>query len=133
MKLNDRVNEYVDNGVLVFEVHDVESAEFFDDPAAITDEVVKSYEAHVDSGAVSPSCVVVIKARSAPSPLIRLIYRLFKACRKRRASLFVCDFPDEYIVSLRTLALMDQEGFEIARTREDAVRRIGPVLGDSGR
>jgi hypothetical protein len=122
--LNSWVDYSVTDGVTVFAIKGTDEADFFENPSGIADEVLAKYEELSSAPNGRRSCVAVVEASVAPSSLIRLIYRLFKACHKKHGTLYVCKFPEEYMVSLSTLALSGQPGFETRATEEMAVKEI---------
>ena len=65
-----------------------------------------------------------IETRVATSLLIRILYRLFRECRKSRGDLYVCGFPSEYMISLSTLGLTELPGFRLKPTEEAAIEEI---------
>lgn len=121
------INRWVDfkvkRNVLVFLVKGVDEVGFFDEPSVMGDDVIAAYEKY-SSSLQQSSCLVVVEAATAPSPLIRLIYRIFKACRKKGGTLYVCDFPDEFQISLSTLALTEQPGFRLRPDEESVLDEI---------
>jgi hypothetical protein len=127
--MSDRVsiNKWVDlenrDGITVFAIRGGDDASFFDSAATIADQVIAKYE-EVAPTAAGPSCIVLVEVSIAPSPVIRLLYRLFKACRKRGGTTYVCNFPEEYMVSLSTLALTEQPGFRLRPNVEMAIDDI---------
>lgn len=109
--------------VPVFYILGGNDVEFFDNPAAIGDALVAKYEELAKASGMA-SCVAVIESTYAPSPLIRLIYRLYKACRRHAGVLYVCGFPEDYLISLSTIALSEQDGFELRPSLESALLEL---------
>jgi hypothetical protein len=110
----------IDDGVLILSIKLSEEGEFFDNPDQIVAEVLSAYGAATAS-VENPSCVVVIEAEIATSPLLRLLYLLYRECQKKRGGLYVCNFPQEDMISLNTLGLTEYPGFHLKPSRQDAV------------
>jgi hypothetical protein len=110
----------VKDGVLVISIQLAEEAELFDNPDHVTDEILQAYNT-VTASLQNRSCVVVTKTQAATSQLIRILYRLYRECQKNHGNLYVCEFPQEYMISLSTLGLTELPGFRLRATEVDAV------------
>jgi hypothetical protein len=110
------------NGIVVISIKLGEEAEAFDDTDRIAEHVVNAYrEASVLIG--KASCVAVIETRVATSQLIRIVFQLYRECQRHHGRLYVCKFPEEYMISLSTLGLTELPGFELAENEDDARMR----------
>jgi hypothetical protein len=70
------------------------------------------------------SCVVVIKAETAGSPLVRALFELYKEVNAGTGQVVVASFPADYIDSLTFLGLTDLDGFETARDETAALAQL---------
>lgn len=119
------------NGVLVISIRLEEEAEFFDNPDAVTEKILDTYR-EAAKELRHPSCVVVIKTDVASSQLIRILYQLYRECQKNHGNLYVCEFPQEYMISLSTLGLTELPGFRLRATESDALREAQADIRTEG-
>ena len=75
-----------------------------------------------------PGCVVVIKASTAGSPLIRALLELYKTVTANDGQLRLVDYPREFRDSLSTLGFRSLPGFAHSATSNDAVRDLGGTV-----
>ena len=71
-----------------------------------------------------PECVVVIKASTAGSPIIRALLELYKTVTANGGELRLVDYPREFRDSLATLGFRSLPGFAHAATIEKAVDEL---------
>ena len=71
-----------------------------------------------------PGCVVVIKATTAGSPLIRALLELYKTVTANKGELRLVNYPREFRDSLATLGFRSLPGFDHAATIEEAVEEV---------
>ena len=71
-----------------------------------------------------PGCVVVIKASTAGSPVIRALLELYKTVTANGGQLRLVDYPWEFRDSLATLGFRSLPGFAHSATVNDAVREL---------
>ena len=72
-----------------------------------------------------PGCVVVIKASTAGSPLIRALLKLYKTVTANGGQLRLVGYPPEFRHSLSTLGFRSLPGFNHSATTNEAVRDLG--------
>ena len=70
------------------------------------------------------SCVVVIDADTAGSPLVRALFELYKVVTRANGKLVVGCYPEHYIESLSALLLPALGGFSLAASRTDALNAV---------
>ena len=71
-----------------------------------------------------PGCVVVIKASTAGSPLIRALLELYKTVTANGGQLRLVDYPLEFRHSLSTLGFRTLPGFAHSATIDKAVEEL---------
>ena len=71
-----------------------------------------------------PACVVVIKASTAGSPIIRALLELYKTVTANGGQLRLVDYPLEFRDSLATLGFRSLPGFAHAATIDKAVEEL---------
>ena len=71
-----------------------------------------------------PGCVVVIKATTAGSPVIRALLALYKTVTANGGQLRLVDYPREFRESLSTLGFRTLPGFDHSETIEKAVEEL---------
>lgn len=74
---------------------------------------------------ITSSCVVVITADTAGSPLVRALFDLWEEVTRggRGPGQLICaSYPDDYIVSLTALGLPTLPGFRLAKDEEEAIK-----------
>ena len=76
----------------------------------------------------NPGCVVVIKASTAGSPLIRALLELYKTVTANRGQLRRVDYPREFRDSLSTLGFRSLPGFAHSATTNEAVGDLGGTV-----
>ncbi len=72
----------------------------------------------------NPGCVVVIKASTAGSPVIRALLELYKTVTANGGQLRLVDYPREFRDSLSTLGFRTLPGFDHSETIEKAVEEL---------
>ena len=72
----------------------------------------------------NPGCVVVIKASTAGSPLIRALLELYKTVTASRGQLRLVDYPPDFRDSLSTLGFRSLPGFNHSATIDEAVKEL---------
>jgi len=107
------------DGVIVVSIRIGEEAEAFDNPDRIVESILTSYRESVTIHK-SSSCIAVIETRVATSQLIRMLFQLYRECQKHKGQLYVCKFPEEYMISLSTLGLTELPGFHLAESEKAA-------------
>jgi len=70
------------------------------------------------------SCVVVIKAETAGSPLVRALFELYKAVTAEGGQVICVGYPSDYIDSLTELGLPSLHGFSLAASQEAAIKTL---------
>ena len=75
-----------------------------------------------------PECVVVIKASTAGSPIIRALLELYKTVTANSGQLRLVDYPLEFRDSLSTLGFRSLPGFAHSATTKDAVKELGGTV-----
>lgn len=92
----------------------------------LSDELVNTYKQAADSNAAlaTRSCVVVIKAETAGSPLVRALFELYRTVYAGGGQVICVDFPSDYIDSLTTLGLTTLPGFSLAGNKDEAISRL---------
>ncbi len=73
------------------------------------------------------SCVVVITAETAGSPLVRALYELYKLVFAKGGQVICVGYPAEYIDSLITIGLPALDGFSLASEEDQAVVTLVPT------
>ena len=71
-----------------------------------------------------PSCVVVMDADTAGSPLIRALYELYKTVTAKGGRLGVVQFPIDYIPSLSALGMLRLDDFKLSGERDEAIQQL---------
>ena len=71
-----------------------------------------------------PGCVVIIKATTAGSPLIRALLELYKTVTANNGELRLVDYPQEFRHSLSTLGFRTLPGFAHSATIDKAVEEL---------
>jgi hypothetical protein len=92
----------------------------------LSEELVKTYKQAADQNTalVTTSCVVVIKAETAGSPLVRALFELYRTVYASGGQVICVDFPSDYIDSLTTLGLTALPGFSLAGSEDEAISRL---------
>ena len=75
-----------------------------------------------------PGCVVVIKATTAGSPVIRALLELYKTVTANSGELRLVDYPRDFRDSLSTLGFRSLPGFAHSATTNEAVRALGGTV-----
>ena len=89
----------------------------------LSEELTRVYNALTkDQG--NPGCVVVIKASTAGSPLIRALLELYKTVTANGGQLRLVDYPLEFRDSLSTLGFRSLPGFAHSATIDEAVKEL---------
>ena len=89
----------------------------------LTQELTGAYkELKKDTG--KPGCVVVIKASTAGSPVIRALLELYKTVTANGGQLRLVDYPREFREGLSTLGFRSLPGVAHSATVNDAVREV---------
>ena len=92
-------------------------------------ELVKRYEAESakDDSVKTNSCIIIIEADTAGSPLVRALFELYKTVYAGSGQVICVGFPPDYIDSLTTLGLTGLPGFSLANNKEEGLFRLnGP-------
>ena len=71
-----------------------------------------------------PGCVVVIKASTAGSPVIRALLELYKTVTANGGQIRLVDYPREFRDSLATLGFRSLPGFAHSVTIDEAVKEV---------
>ena len=74
--------------------------------------------------ATSPSCVVVLNASTAGSPLLKALRNIHSRVSADKGLLSVVGFPTRFIALLNSLGLPSFEDFKLNRDKESAVAEI---------
>lgn len=92
----------------------------------LSEELVNTYkqEANQSTALVTQSCVVVIEAETAGSPLVRALFELYRTVYAGGGQVICVHFPSDYIDSLTTLGLTTLPGFSLAGSKEEAISRL---------
>ena len=89
----------------------------------LSEELTRAYnDLKEDKG--NPGCVVVIKASTAGSPVIRALLELYKTVTANGGQLRLVDYPQDFRDSLSTLGFRSLPGFAHSATIEKAVKEL---------
>jgi len=89
--------------------------------------VVTMYETLVNQEGSSDqgrSCILIIVAKTAGSPIVRAVFELYKVVTDAGGELMVVDYPSAYSESLTGLGILALPGFSLAPNLEDAMSRL---------
>ncbi len=75
-------------------------------------------------GIETGSCVVVITAETAGSPLVRALFELYKLVFAKGGQVICVGFPADYIQALITIGMPALEGFSLGSDEEQAVAAL---------
>jgi len=70
------------------------------------------------------SCVVVITAETAGSPLVRALFELYKVVTAEGGQVICVGYPSDYIDSLTELGLPSLDGFSLATSQQAAIETL---------
>ncbi len=88
--------------------------------------LVKAYEEESakDASVKTNSCIVMIEAETAGSPIVRALFELYKTVYAGSGQVICVGYPQDYIDSLTTLGLTGLAGFSLANTKQEALGRL---------
>ena len=92
----------------------------------LSEELVGAYQKETgkNGSANTGSCVVIIEAQTAGSPLVRALFELYKTVSADGGQVICIGFPSDYIDSLTTLGLTALPGFTLAGKKEEALSKL---------
>jgi hypothetical protein len=93
----------------------------------LSEQLLSAYTTWIDKEGVEDrkSCITVIEAQTAGSPLVRGLFDLYKAVRRKDGQLICANYPADYLESITTLGLPALPGFILVSKPSDAFRRLG--------
>lgn len=122
-----RVDKRCENGVPVLTI-DYGTEQMFQARVSelLSERLVNAYrtllsESHEHEPA--RACIVVIKAETAGSPLVRALFDLYKVVHAGSGTLICVSYPKAYMDSLTSIGLTVLPGFFLAETEDEAFRK----------
>jgi hypothetical protein len=127
MSIDAKISDWIDvsfaDGFPVVLVKQGAELDFIENPPELAARLEEVYERLVSKHKVS-TCLMIFEPRVAPSALVRLIAKLYKACKRKNASFYLAEYPSEYLISLSVLGLPQQPLFRLRRTRAQALAEM---------
>ena len=119
----ENVKHFTERDVVVLEVsYGLEMALQEAAGESLTRELLDAYEITRQDGQIeNPSCLVVLVATTAGSPLLRALFELYQRVQSERGELICVDFPTDYLASLTSLGLTELRGFRLSHSRDEAL------------
>jgi hypothetical protein len=117
-------SELIDGVVRIELAYD--NNQLFQDDAAkvLSEEVSREYEKAKGTEPTARSCLVVIVADTAASPVVKALFELYRAVGAVGGSVGVVGYPAEFIDSINSLGLPSLAGFDLFPTEDEALSEL---------
>ena len=94
----------------------------------LSERLVTVYRDHISGKSAPKSCIIVIAADTAGSPLVRALFELYKVVKADDGQLYCVSYPDAYIDSLTSLGLTVLPGFYLCTSMTEALAKVKALV-----
>ena len=125
---NPQVTGRIEQGVIVLTVNYVAGLMFQDNAySLLSQRLVQEYDTRLKDNPRTRSCVIVIRATTAGSPMVSALFELWEKVTNLGGQVICVGYPTAYIDSLTTVGLLDLHGFSQAGSEREAVSHLAPA------
>jgi hypothetical protein len=119
----------VEDGAVVLNViYDHEHMFHPEASSKLSNMLIQEYLSKCDSrGVITNSCVVVIHADTAGSPLVRSLFELYKVVKQAGGEVICANYPPDYLAGIATLGLPDLPGFILVPDKRAALKKLASL------